>query len=69
MSAAVAEPTRPPAVHSPVSRRDDDYRIDSLPPIDMDSIPIAEPPSDVQVLAGRASSRRATRCRRSTARC
>jgi len=52
MSAAVAEPTRPPAVHSPVSRRDDDYRIDSLPPIDMDSIPIAEPPSDVQVLAG-----------------
>ncbi len=32
--------------------RDEEYRIDALPPIDMDSIPIADPPNDVQVLAG-----------------
>jgi len=52
MPAAVAEPTRSPATQAPSSRRDDAYRIDSLPPIDMDSIPIAAPPDDVQVLAG-----------------
>jgi ring-1,2-phenylacetyl-CoA epoxidase subunit PaaA len=33
-------------------KRDDEFRIDSLPAIDMDSIPIEDPPSDVEVLAG-----------------
>jgi len=50
MSEVIAEPIR--AQVKTVSRREDDYRIDSLPPIDMDSIPIAEPPADLQLLAG-----------------
>jgi 1,2-phenylacetyl-CoA epoxidase catalytic subunit len=33
-------------------RRDDDYRIDSLPAIDMDSIPVAPPTDDIARLAG-----------------
>lgn len=32
--------------------RDDEYRIDSLPAIDMDTIPVAPPPDDVPRLAG-----------------
>lgn len=32
--------------------RDEVYRIDALPAIDMDSIPIADPPDDVEILAG-----------------
>jgi ring-1,2-phenylacetyl-CoA epoxidase subunit PaaA len=50
MSEVIAEPIRAPVKSA--SRREDDYRIDSLPPIDMDSIPIAEPPADLQLLAG-----------------
>jgi len=50
MSEVIAEPIR--AQVKTVSRREDDYRIDSLPPIDMDSIPIAEPPAGLQLLAG-----------------
>ena len=49
MSEAIAAPTRAPVKSA--SRRDEDYRIDSLPPIDMDSIPIADPPADLKVLA------------------
>ena len=50
MSEVIAEPIR--ASVKSASRREDDYRIDSLPAIDMDSIPIADPPADLQVLAG-----------------
>lgn len=32
--------------------KDDEFRIDALPAIDMDSIPIEEPPNDVERLAG-----------------
>jgi 1,2-phenylacetyl-CoA epoxidase catalytic subunit len=34
------------------SRREDDYRIDALPAIDMDSIPVKAPTDDVERLAG-----------------
>jgi 1,2-phenylacetyl-CoA epoxidase catalytic subunit len=52
MSMAIAESVRPAVAAQSSARRDEDYRIDSLPPIDMDSIPIADPPGDVNVLAG-----------------
>ncbi|MGE0797795.1 MAG: Phenylacetic acid catabolic protein [Lautropia sp.] len=53
MSASVTESsTSSAAARSIPPPRDDEYRIDSLPPIDMDSIPIADPPDDVPTLAG-----------------
>lgn len=32
-------------------RNDDDYRIDSLPAIEFDKIPVGDPPNDVEILA------------------
>ena len=32
-------------------RKDDEFRIDSLPAIDFDTIPVADPPNDVEILA------------------
>jgi len=52
MSTVIAESARLATSLPPTARRDEDYRIDSLPPIDMDSIPVADPPNDVQLLAG-----------------
>lgn len=46
----VLEPSQQAAAARPA--RDDDYRIDSLPAIDMDSIPVAPPDDDVPRLAG-----------------
>jgi 1,2-phenylacetyl-CoA epoxidase catalytic subunit len=48
MSAVMEHSSARPAAGA----RDEEYRIDALPPIDMDSIPIAAPPNDVAVLAG-----------------
>jgi 1,2-phenylacetyl-CoA epoxidase catalytic subunit len=42
--------TRPAAPGT--AARDEEFRIDSLPAIDMDSIPIEAPPQDVEILAG-----------------
>ena len=39
-------------VRAPSTSKDDEYRIDSLPAIDMDTIAVAEPPDDVPKLAG-----------------
>ncbi|MCS6920947.1 MAG: phenylacetate-CoA oxygenase subunit PaaI [Elioraea sp.] len=40
------------AAVAPRVRNDDDYRIDSLPAIEFDAIPIGDPPRDVEILAG-----------------
>lgn len=47
MAVAVAE-----ARETKTVKRDDEFRIDALPAIDMDSIPIEDPPNDVEILAG-----------------
>lgn len=55
MTTAVAEAekvTRQASVRALGATRDDEYRIDSLPAIDMDSIPVAEPTDEVPRLAG-----------------
>lgn len=49
---AVMTPSKPESKPAaPGTPRDEEFRIDSLPPIDMDSIPIEPPPQDVEILA------------------
>ncbi len=48
----MSQPTAAALADRPPVRRDDDYRIDSLPAIDMDSIPVAPPTDNVQRLVG-----------------
>jgi ring-1,2-phenylacetyl-CoA epoxidase subunit PaaA len=51
MSAFLEEAQKPASAGPQVQMRDDEFRIDSLPPIDLDSIPIEPPPDDVEILA------------------